>query len=96
MKFREVQAEEQVIVTNITGKLNSSNLLTKELKDFGLYLQLYDSIMVSKAKFLKHHHTAPAHMMDGTVLPYYLPAAASAMAAMVLMDCSVLMGCSVA
>jgi hypothetical protein len=50
-KVREAQAGKQVLVTHIPGKLNSSDLLTKELNDAALYRQLRDTIMASKANF---------------------------------------------
>ena len=50
-KVREAQADAHVLVTHIPGALNSSDLLTKELKEAGLYRQLRDTIMVSKANF---------------------------------------------
>jgi hypothetical protein len=87
-KVREAQADGQVLVTHIPGQLNSSDLLTKELKDAALYRRLRDTIMVSRANFLRHHHCVPAHMMDGTALPYY-SAAAKPTAAMVSSNCSV-------
>ena len=87
-KVREAQASEQVLVTHIPGTLNSSNLLTKELKDAGLYRQLRNTIMVLKAILLWHHHNVPAHMADRMVLPFYSPAAMPIVAAMVTPKCS--------
>ena len=77
-----------MLVKHIPGQLNSSDLLTKELKDAALYRRLRDTTMVSRAFFLRHHHCIPAHMTDGTALPYYSPAAQPT-TAMVTHDCSV-------
>jgi hypothetical protein len=87
-KVHKAQASEQVLVTHIPGTLNSSNLLTKELKDAGLYRQLRNTIMVLKAILLWHHHNVPAHMADRMVLPFYSPAAMPIAAAMVTPKCS--------
>ena len=87
-KVREAQADKQVLVTHIPGQLNSSDLLTKELKGAALYPRLRDTIMVSRATFLRHHYCVPAHMTDGTALPYYSPAETHT-AAMVSHNCSV-------
>ena len=87
-KVRKAQASEQVLVAHIPGKLNSSYLLTKELKDAGLYRQLRDIIMVSNAFFLRHHHNMPTHMTDGMALSFYLLAATPIAAAMVMPKCS--------
>mgnify|MGYP007095113615 CR=1 FL=1 len=65
-RVREAHATAQVMVKHIPGALNSSDLLTKELKDAALYRKLRDTIMVSKANFLRHHHTVPAHMAAET------------------------------
>ena len=52
-KIRKAQADEQVLVNHILGQLNSSDLLTKELKDAELYRQLGDTVMVLKVICLK-------------------------------------------
>ena len=65
-----------------------SSDVTKELRDAALCRRLRDTIMVSKAIFLRHHHCVPAHMTAGTALPYYSPAE-NPTAAMVSSNCSV-------
>ena len=87
-KVRKAHATTQVIVKHISGAVNSSDLLTKDLKDAGLYRQLRDTIMVSKANFLRHHHNVPAHMAGTTVPPFYSQAAMPVAAAMVTPNCS--------
>ena len=68
---REAHLDKDVIVTHIPGVINSSDLFTKEIKSDAHFRRLRDSMMVSKANFLKYNHNVPEHMTDKTTLPYY-------------------------
>ena len=68
---REAHLDNDVIVTHIPGVINSSDLFTKEIKSDAHFRRLRDSMMVSKANFLKHDHNVPSHMTDKANLPYY-------------------------
>jgi hypothetical protein len=69
--IRENMQNKTVKITHIPGKINASNLFTKELKDDAHFHRCRDTFMVSKANFLKHGHCVPAHLADRQDLPFY-------------------------
>ena len=69
--IREAQQSNSTFLTHIPGGINASDIFTKEIKDGAHYRRLRDSMMVSKANFLRHHHTVPEHLTDRSHLPYY-------------------------
>ena len=58
-------------VTHIPGKINASDLFTKELKDAAHFRACRDSFMVSRNNFLTHGHVLPSHLHTPKDLPYY-------------------------
>ena len=68
---REAHLLQEVHVQHIPGKINPSDLFTKEIKDASHYRRLRDSMMVSRTNFMKFGHTVPTHMMSSDSLPYY-------------------------
>jgi hypothetical protein len=60
-----------VKITHIPGKINASDLFTKELKDDAHFRRCRDTFMVSRANFLKHGHCVPTHLADRQDLPFY-------------------------
>jgi hypothetical protein len=69
--IRENVQNKTVKITHIPGKINASDLFTKELKDDAHFRRCRDTFMVSKANFLKHGHCVPAHLADRQDLPFY-------------------------
>jgi hypothetical protein len=69
--IRENVQNKTVKILHIPGKINASDLFTKELKDDAHFRRCRDTFMVSKANFLKHGHCVPAHLADRQDLPFY-------------------------
>jgi len=70
-KVRESHQDNSAHVAHIPGIINASDLFTKEIKCAIHYCRLCDSMMVSKANFIRFHHTVPDYMTDHFALPYY-------------------------
>ena len=70
-KVREVHADKSAFIAHIPGIINASDIFTKEIKDAPHYRRLRDTMMVSRANFLRFNHTVPAHLTEKSVLPYY-------------------------
>ena len=69
---RESHQSQTVNITHIPGIINPSDIFTKEMKDGAHFRRLRDSMMVSKAAFLKYHHSVPSHIISSEkILPYY-------------------------
>jgi hypothetical protein len=68
---RENVQNKTIKIKHIPGKINASDLFTKELKDDAHFRRCRDTFMVSKANFLKHGHCMPAHLTDRQDLPFY-------------------------
>ena len=69
---REHQASGACNVTHIPGQINPSDIFTKEMRDSAHFRRLRDSMMVSKAAFLKYHHNVPSHVIAADrIIPYY-------------------------
>lgn len=58
-------------ITLIPGKINTSNLFSKELKDAAQFYQCWDSMMVLLINFECSGHVVPSHQQTGEHLPYY-------------------------
>lgn len=56
---------------HLPGKINASNLFTKELKDAAHFHSGHNTFMVSKVNFLKHGHCVPTHLASKKDLPFY-------------------------
>ena len=69
-KVRESHQDNSANVAHIPGIINASDIFTKEIKCAIHYRRLRDSMMVSKANFIRFHHTVPDHMTDRSALPY--------------------------
>ena len=62
--IRETVHDKEATIFHIPGVINGSDLFTKEIRDQAHFCACRDSMMVSKANFLTHHHSVPAHLTN--------------------------------
>jgi len=70
-KVPGVHTEKSPCITHIPGIINASNIFTKEIKDAAHYPCLRDTMIASRANFLRFSHTVPVHLTEKSVLAYY-------------------------
>ena len=70
-KVRESHQDKTSRVRHIPGKINPSDIFTKEMKDAAHFRRLRDSFMVSKTAFRRYGHTVPSHVTDTLTSKYY-------------------------
>ena len=76
--MRESQANGLTKILHIPGKINPSDMFTKEMKNGAHFCLLRDTFMVSLNNSIAHGHTVPSHMDEYRVPPHYVMETASA------------------
>ena len=76
-RVRESQQAGCTRVKHIAGKLNPSDIFTKEIKDAAHFRNLRDTFMVSLNNFNAHGHAVPSHVKEFRVPPHYVAAVSS-------------------
>ena len=71
-QVRECHQDNTAKVLHIPGRINPSDIFTKEIKDAAHFRALRDCMMVSLAAFSKYGHMVPTHVTSSErILPYY-------------------------
>ena len=73
-RVRESQSARCTMVRHIPGKINPSDIFTKEIRDGPHFRALRDTFMVSLNNFNTHGHAVPSHVKEFRVPPHYVTA----------------------
>ena len=71
-RVRESQANGLTCVKHIPGKVNPSDIFTKEMKDAAHFRECRDMFMVSLNNFIEHGHVVPSQDSEFRLPPHYV------------------------
>ena len=71
-RVRESQASGLTCVKHIPGKVNPSDIFTKEMKDAAHFRECRDTFMVSLNNFIEHGHVVPSQDSEFRLPPHYV------------------------
>ena len=71
-RVRESQARGLASVKHIPGKVNPSDIFTKEMKDAAHFRECRDTFMVSLNNFIEHGHVNPSQDEEFRLQPHYV------------------------